>query len=123
MEIDVSRFVAQDSITNASQDRIPRARVEQTVVSRPHQFRDYKNLKLEVQTKRATNLTKKRVRPVTFDDSAVEAMHQFFKQIGMRMLFRDEKFERFMIVLIVWCLLPRLCEEKTSLAAFAELKM
>ena len=75
MEIDVARFVAQDLIADAFQDRISRTRVQQTVVSRPDQFRDHQNLKLEVQTKRATNLPKERVRPVTFDDSTVEAMH------------------------------------------------
>ena len=41
----------------------------------------------------------------------------------MRVLFRDEKLECFVITNVIKCLLPCLREKKTPLATFAELKV
>jgi len=75
VKIDVALFITQNSIADLLEDWITRARMKQPVICRPHQLRDNQHLQLEIQTDRATNDSKNRLRPMPSNRLSAKSMH------------------------------------------------
>ena len=52
-----------------------------------------------------------------------ESMNKMRQQSGVFLLFRNEEFQRFVIVCIVWGLSCRAREQKIAVTAFTQLKV
>ncbi len=123
VKLDVTHFIGEQKRAGFVQDRVARARPQQTVIGRPHQFRDDEELNLELESDPLPDQPEESMRPMTANGSAAKTAHQTFEQSRMLVFFCDEKLQRIMIGGVVRRLRPSAGQKEFTLAGFAQLEM